>query len=89
MNREKPFSSLRADRASCTIDEEHCITCGDTLLSTRVLSIQQERRCALIESEDSTQEVDISLVDEVAPGDFILVHGGVAIAVERPYMAGR
>jgi hydrogenase maturation factor len=27
-----------------------------------------------------TEEIDITLVESVAPGDLLLVHGGVAIA---------
>ena len=29
---------------------------------------------------ETVEEIDISLVDSVAPGDLLLVHGGVAIA---------
>jgi hydrogenase maturation factor len=35
---------------------------------------------ALVTLEEKTEEIDISLVEEVAPGDMLLVHGGVAIA---------
>jgi hydrogenase maturation factor len=34
---------------------------------------------ALVLVSDKTEEVDTSLVEEVAPGDILLVHGGVAI----------
>jgi|GEM_PF-2089114 hypothetical protein len=29
--------------------------------------------------EDATLEVDISLIEDVAPGDLVLVHGGIAL----------
>ncbi len=32
------------------------------------------------EAQDKTEEVDITLVEDVVPGDWLLVHGGVAIA---------
>jgi hydrogenase maturation factor len=60
--------------------EEHCITCSDEALSARVLSIDAVTGLALVAIEDTTEEIDISLVDEVSPGDTVLVHGGIAIA---------
>ena len=64
--------------------EGHCTTCGDELLSARVLGINQENGTALVEIADATEEVDISLVDEVTPGALLLVHGGVAIGLDLP-----
>jgi len=60
--------------------EGHCITCSDEALSARVLSIDAATGLALVAIEDTTEEIDISLVDEVSPGDMVLVHGGIAIA---------
>ncbi len=60
--------------------EGHCITCSDEALSARVLSIDATTGLALVEVENITEEIDISLVDEVSPGDRVLVHGGIAIA---------
>jgi hydrogenase maturation factor len=66
---------------SCTLDAGgHCITCSDEAVQVRVLSIDCDTGVALVESGESTEEVDISLVEEVVPGDMLLVHGGVAIA---------
>ena len=58
----------------------NCITCSDEALSARVLSIDAATGLALVAIEDTTEEIDISLVDEVSPGDTVLVHGGIAIA---------
>jgi hypothetical protein len=59
----------------------HCITCSDEATTVRVLQVEQESGMALVEVENWTEEVDISLVGDVIPGDTLLVHGGVAIAL--------
>jgi hydrogenase maturation factor len=60
----------------------HCITCGDEALYGRVLQLDPVYSTALVEIEGTCVEVDISLVDAVAPGDLLLIHGGVAIGVD-------
>jgi len=60
----------------------HCITCSDEAVRVRVLSVDQEAAMAKVELAEgsATEEVDISLVDAVSPGDLLLSHGGVALA---------
>ena len=71
------FSSM-----TCQLDAEgHCITCSDEVVAVKVLQVEQESRLALVEVEDQTEDVDITLVEHVAPGDMLLVHGGVAIGL--------
>ncbi len=66
----------------CELDAEgHCITCSDEALAARVLRIDQDTGVAFVTIEEVTEEVDITLIDDVAPGDMLLVHGGVAIAI--------
>jgi hydrogenase maturation factor len=68
---------------SCELDAEgHCITCSDEALPARVQRVDCENGLALvtIEGSEAAEEVDITLVDDIAPGDVVLVHGGVAIA---------
>ncbi len=66
----------------CELDAEgHCITCSDEALPATVLRIDQDTGVAVVTIEDAAEEVDITLIDEVAAGDVILVHGGVAIAI--------
>jgi len=62
--------------------EGHCITCSDEALSASVLRVDSENGLALvtIEGSETAEEIDITLVDDIAPGDVVLVHGGVAIA---------
>ena len=57
----------------------HCLTCSDEAIAVKVLSVNQEAGLALVLVSDKTEEVDTSLVEEVAPVDILLVHGGVAI----------
>ena len=66
--------------ASCVLDAEgHCITCSDEAFPAQVLRVDQETGLALVTVKDITEEIDITLVEAVAPGDMLLVHGGVAI----------
>jgi HupF/HypC family protein len=66
---------------SCAPDtSEHCITCGDQALPATVLRLGSAADMALVAVDDTTIEVDISLVDPLTAGDRVLVHGGVAIA---------
>ena len=67
--------------AYCELDARgHCITCSDEALQVRVLRVDQENGLALVTINDISEEVDITLVESVAPGDVLLVHGGAAIA---------
>jgi hydrogenase maturation factor len=67
--------------AHCELDAEgHCITCSDEALHARVLRVDQEAGLAEVTIKDTSEEIDITLVESVAPGDVLLVHGGVAIA---------
>lgn len=67
--------------ASCGLDAEgHCVTCSDEALPAKILRVDSETGLALVEVKDTTEEIDITLVESVAPGDMVLVHGGVAIA---------
>jgi hydrogenase maturation factor len=62
--------------------DEHCITCGDQGLPLRVIALEADglARCrddAAPAEPDAT--VDVQLVGDVAPGDLVLVHAGVAL----------
>jgi hydrogenase maturation factor len=66
---------------SCTLDDQgHCITCSDEALQVRVLYVDEEHGLAQVTLNGTEEEIDISLVDSIAAGDLLLVHGGVAIA---------
>lgn len=82
---EKPKVALTAispfqDGAFCIPDAEgHCITCSDEAVRVTVLRVDEETEVAQVKVQAQAEEVDISLIECVAPGDVLLVHGGVAI----------
>ncbi len=59
--------------------EFHCITCSDEAIPVRVVSVDEAAGYALVAVQGAEEEVDISLVEGIAPGDTLLVHGGVAL----------
>jgi hypothetical protein len=64
----------------CSLDEEgRCVTCSDEALPARVIEFDPILSLATVEVNGRTIEVDVSLVDGVAPGQLLLVHGGVAL----------
>jgi hypothetical protein len=66
---------------NCTPDAYgHCVTCADEALPASVMSVDDAAGLALVTVDNSTIEVDISLVDALRSGDRVLIHGGVAIA---------
>jgi hydrogenase maturation factor len=66
---------------TCSLDAEgYCITCSDEAVQVHVLSVNQESGLALVAIDDAPEEIDVTLVEHVEPGDILLVHGGVAIA---------
>jgi hydrogenase maturation factor len=85
----RPFTEITGDTlsiygdASCALDGEgHCITCSDEALTAEVVSVDTLTGLALVTIDNGAteEEVDITLIDEVEPGNLILIHGGVAIA---------
>lgn len=65
--------------------EEHCITCGDVGIPMRVVSLDEAQglaQCA--DADGATELVDPALVGDVAAGDAVLVHAGVALARLAP-----
>ena len=67
--------------ASCILDgERRCVTCSDEALPATVLRVDEEYGLALVSVKDTTEEIDITLVERAVPGDLLLVHGGTAIA---------
>jgi hydrogenase maturation factor len=60
--------------------DDHCLTCSDEIVLVRVLRIDPVSGVALVEGSNQVEEIDMTLVEDVVPGDLLLVHGGVAIA---------
>ena len=62
------------------LPEHGCITCGDEAVPLTVLTVD-ETGLAFCENEDGERtEIEVGLVDPVAPGDQVLAHAGTAIA---------
>lgn len=47
-------------------------------LSARVVSINKDT--ALVDASGARREVSAELLDDLEPGDYVMVHAGVAIA---------
>jgi len=78
---KEPPAEMPLDSMHCGLNsEKHCVTCSDEVQLANVLQINQEEQYALVMIEDTIEEVDISLVETISPGDQLLIHGGVAIA---------
>ena len=64
----------------CRVDEHgHCSTCSDEALPAHVLRVSKEEGIAVAEIDGQQTQIEISLVDDVQPGSWLLVHGGVAL----------
>ena len=61
--------------------DEHCITCGDQGLPLRIVALEGDGLALLPRraAPASRPTVDVQLVGDVAPGDLVLVHAGVAL----------
>ena len=64
--------------SACT--DNHCVTCSDEALEAAVVGVDHNLMLAIVQIGQATSEIDVSLVDALAPGDRVLIHGGVAIA---------
>jgi hydrogenase assembly chaperone HypC/HupF len=73
-----------SDRLLCD-GEGVCLTCSDEALPARVLSVSEDAGLALVEINGAQTEIDVSLVEAVAPGDWLLAHGGVALSRMEEY----
>lgn len=60
-------------------DLGYCVTCSDEAMPARVLGTADENGLALVDIAGTTLEIDVTLVDAIVPGDWLLTHGGVAI----------
>ena len=60
--------------------EHGCITCADEGVEVTVLAAAHDGLAPCADGNGVAGEVDVALVGDVAPGDALLVHAGVAIA---------
>jgi hydrogenase maturation factor len=62
---------------ACDPHEDRCITCGDVGIEMRVLDVRDG--LALCVADGDEREVEIALLDNVEPGDLVLVHADVGL----------
>jgi D-sedoheptulose 7-phosphate isomerase len=67
-------------REGCT--DEVCLTCGDVALPAAVVTV--DGPTAMVRTAQGEEEADVTLVAPVAPGELVLVHGGVALERVKP-----
>ena len=60
--------------------EHGCITCADEGVEVTVVAAAADGLAECADGNGVAGEVDVALVGDVAPGDALLVHAGVAIA---------
>lgn len=60
---------------------DHCVTCADEAVPMSVLSLEAQQGLALcLDAGGARHTVEIALVEQVGPGQRLLVHAGVALA---------
>jgi hydrogenase expression/formation protein HypC len=59
---------------------DHCVTCADDGVAMRIVSLDAGNGLAVsVDEEGRLATVETSLVGDVAAGDSMLVHAGVAL----------
>jgi hydrogenase maturation factor len=69
--------------------DDVCITCADALLPVVVEWLSEDGCTARGLQDGEPREVSVELVDGVAIGDTLLVHGGVALQIGERAGGGR
>jgi hydrogenase maturation factor len=59
--------------------DEVCVTCSDQGEVAEVRSLSGDGRAQVV-AGGLAQQVDVSLIDQVGPGDLVLIHAGIAIS---------
>ena len=62
----------------CTLDHDGCVTCSDTGIPVRVVSVEGDDALCEDAAGDRAQ-MAVELVAPVRVGEILLTHGGVAI----------
>ena len=66
---------------SALCGDDHCITCSDEAHPLRVLSVEPSSLARCVNEHGECLDVMTELVGDIAVGDVLLVHAGVAIAL--------
>ena len=62
------------------VSRETCLTCGDVAVEAVVVEAADDM--AVVDAGAGRERVAIELVAPVAPGDVLLCHAGIALAVQ-------
>jgi hydrogenase maturation factor len=54
-----------------------CITCGDSAVEATVVAVNEQT--ATVDVDGRREQVGLELVDNVAAGDVLLCHAGIAL----------
>jgi hypothetical protein len=68
-----------AEQATVGRNALSCITCGDVALPMRVMVLSGDGLAECEDEEGRRSDVEVALLDDVKPGDELLVHACVAI----------
>lgn len=69
-------SGTSSDRC---VTEGHCVTCSDEGIPMRVAELAGDGLAICVDDEGTRSDVLTALIDEVCPGDLLLVHAGTAL----------
>jgi hydrogenase expression/formation protein HypC len=72
-------TSIAEPAEQATVGRNSCITCGDVALPMRVIALSEDGLADCEDGEGRHSEVEVALLDDVKPGDELLVHACVAI----------
>jgi hydrogenase maturation factor len=65
-----------------TRERDRCITCGDVAVEATVVAVDGLN--ATVDAGAGEEQVGIELVQDVAPGDVLLCHAGIALERVEP-----
>jgi hypothetical protein len=80
---EEPSLFGRDDPGACSVDGV-CVTCSDEGHLGEVVTVRVEGdfdRLAVARTASGLEEIDASLVGDLAPGDLVVIHAGSAIGL--------
>jgi hydrogenase assembly chaperone HypC/HupF len=79
-NSQMEAIAAQSNQARCACGSDgYCPTCIDEALPVTIQQINPAEWTAMVLLNGEISEVDISLIEEPAVGQVVLVHGGVAI----------
>ena len=59
------------------LEPGRCLTCGDIAVTARVIAVAGDT--ATVEADGEREQVGVEFVDDVAVGDLLLCHAGIAL----------